>query len=69
VNNQVPGAGEIVEFSGAGEDHNSDFSIAQDRKLLRLLQQTVPSLRERHLPARGIVDPPYHDLTSPHTKP
>ncbi|KAH7567622.1 hypothetical protein JRO89_XS07G0106000 [Xanthoceras sorbifolium] len=41
----------IIKLAGAGEDHDSDLRVAQDRQLLRFLQQTVPSLRERHLPA------------------
>lgn len=39
-----PGACKIIELAGAGEDHDSDLSIAQDRQLLRLLQQPVPPL-------------------------
>ena len=61
-----PGAGEIVELAGAGEDHDSNLRVAQDRQLLCLLEQPVPPLREGHLPARRIVDPPYHNLPPPH---
>lgn len=62
-----PGASKIVELSSAREDHYSDFSIAQDRELLRFLQQSVPSLRKRHLSARRVIDPPYHYFPSPHS--
>ena len=61
-----PGTGEIVEFAGAGEDDDSDFSIAKNGKFLCLFQQSIPPLRERHLSTRRIIDPPYHNLSSPH---
>lgn len=48
----VPGACEIVELAGAGEDDDSDLSIAQDREFLGFLQQSIPPLRKRNLPAR-----------------
>lgn len=35
---EAPGAGEIVEFSSAGENENSDLRVAQNSQLLRLLQ-------------------------------
>lgn len=40
----LPGAGEVVQLPCAGEDDDSDFSIAEDRELLRFLQQAVPPL-------------------------
>lgn len=60
------GGSEIIELVSAGEYDNSNFSIAKDPQLLGLLQQTVPPLRKRHLPARRVIDPPYRDLPSPH---
>lgn len=35
---KVPGAGEIVEPAGAGEDDDTDLCIAQNGKLLGFLQ-------------------------------
>lgn len=64
--NQPGCAGEIVEFAGAGEDDEGDVGVAEDSELLRLLQQSISPLRKRHLPARHVVDPPYHYLPSPH---
>ncbi|RRT39898.1 hypothetical protein B296_00035408 [Ensete ventricosum] len=61
-----PGAGELVEAAGAGEDDQADLSVTKDGELLGLLQQPVPPLREGHLPAGGVVDPADHDLPSPH---
>lgn len=58
-----------MEFAGARENHNTDLSITQDRKLFSFLQQSTPPFRERHLPARRIVNSPNHDLTPPHIDP
>lgn len=44
--------GELVRLAGGGEDEEGDFSIAEDGELERLLQDSVPPLRESHLPAR-----------------
>lgn len=65
----VPGACEIVKLAGAGEDDDSDLSIAQDREFLGFLQQSIPPLRKRNLPARWIVDPSYHNLSPSHLSP
>lgn len=73
----IPGAGEFVELSPGREDNERDLGIAENGELERLLQQTVPPLRERHLPARGVLYPlhlrfPSHHLPSfsppPHLK-
>lgn len=29
--NEWPGASEVVELAGAGEDYDSNFSVAEDR--------------------------------------
>ncbi|KAG6591704.1 hypothetical protein SDJN03_14050, partial [Cucurbita argyrosperma subsp. sororia] len=41
-----PGAGVFVEFVSAGEDDDSNISVAKDRQFFRLLQQSAPTLRE-----------------------
>jgi hypothetical protein len=64
----TPGAGEIVELAGAGEDDEADLGVAEDREFLRLLQKPVPPLRESHLPAGWVVDPTDHDLPPPHQR-
>ncbi|KAL5988419.1 hypothetical protein ACLOJK_036183 [Asimina triloba] len=61
-----PGAGEIVELAGAGEDNEADLGVAENRELLGFLQQPVAALRERHLPACGIVYATDHDLPPSH---
>lgn len=63
---EVPGAGEIVEPAGAGEDDDTDLRIAKNRKLLCFLQQSVASLRESHLTARRVIDPLDRDLSPSH---
>lgn len=62
----APRAGIVIELAGAGEDNKSDLSITKYGKLLSLLKQPVSPLRKRHLPARRIVNPPDHNLPSPH---
>ena len=64
-----PGAREIIELASTGEDDDSNLRVAQDRQLLSLLQQPIPPLGKRHLPARRIIDPPNHYLPSPHAGP
>lgn len=54
----VPGAGEVEEPAGGGEDDEGDLGVAEDGELLRLLEQPPPPLRERHLPRRRVVDLP-----------
>jgi hypothetical protein len=61
-----PGASEVIEATGAGEDDEADLGIAKDAELLGLLEQPSPALRERHLPARRVVDPLDLYLPSPH---
>lgn len=64
-----PGAGEIVEPAGAGEDDDTNLSITENRKLLGFLQQAVPSLGESHLTTRRVIDPLYRDLSPSHFSP
>lgn len=61
-----PGTGIFVEAASAREDYESDLSVAEDSKLPGLLEDPVPALGERHLPTRGVVDPPYHYLAPTH---
>lgn len=63
---KLPGAGEIVEPTGAREDDNTNLSIAENRKLLSFLQQTIPSLGERNLTTRRVIDPLNRDLSPSH---
>jgi hypothetical protein len=55
----VPGASELGELAGGGEDDEGDVSIAEHGELLRLLEQPPAALRERHLPRRRALYPPY----------
>lgn len=61
-----PGTGVFIELAGAGEDDDSYIGVAKDRQFFRLLQQSAPPLRESHLSARRIIDPPDYNLASPH---
>ena len=62
----IPGAGELVEPAGAGEDDDTNLSIAENRKLLGFLQESVPSLGESHLTTRRVINPLDRDLTPSH---
>jgi hypothetical protein len=55
----VPGASELGELAGGGEDDERDVGIAEHGELLRLLEQPPAALRERHLPRRRALYPPY----------
>lgn len=59
-------AGEVVELAAAGEDDDGDVNVAQHGELLRLLYQSVPALREGHLPATLVFDSLYRYLSPPH---
>lgn len=63
----VPCVREVVEASGAGEDHDANLSVAENGKLLSLLQKPVAALGEGHLPAGRVVDPADHNLPPPHS--
>jgi hypothetical protein len=63
---RIPRAGKIREPAGAGEDNKSNFCIAKDGELPGFLEQPISSLGESHLPARRVVNPFYHNLSSPH---
>ncbi|KAL6596246.1 hypothetical protein ACP70R_047610 [Stipagrostis hirtigluma subsp. patula] len=52
-----PGTGEVIQAAGAGEDKEANLGVAKDGKLVGLLEQPTPPLRERHLPARRVFDP------------
>jgi hypothetical protein len=60
------GAGVFVEAPGAGEDDQSDLRVAEDGELPCLLEDPVPPFGERHLPARGVVNPADDYLAPPH---
>lgn len=49
----------MEQLAGGGEDDERDLGVAEDGELLRLLEQAPPSLGERHLPRRRVVDLPY----------
>jgi len=60
------GGGELEEAAAAGEDDERDLGVAQQRQLVRLLEQPVPALGERHLPADLVLDPLQLHLAAPH---
>lgn len=45
----------MAEATGRGEHDESDVDVAEDGELVSLLDEPVPSLRERHLPVRGAL--------------
>lgn len=49
-----------------GEEDEGDLGVAEDGELVGLLEQAVPPLGERHLPADLVLDPLKHHLASPH---
>lgn len=44
------GAAEFIEFATTGEDNKSNFSITQNRELVCLFEESIPSLGKGHLP-------------------
>lgn len=63
----VPGgAGELVELAFGREDDKADLGVAEDGELVGLFEQAAPPLREAHLPARLVLDPPQLDSSPPH---
>lgn len=62
----ILGTSKLIEPSFLREYDDSNFSLAENRKLIRLLQQPVPAFRERHLPARVILDSPHLNFPSHH---
>ena len=63
----VPGGGgELEEAAAGGEDDEGDLGVAEHGQLVRLLQQPVPPLGERHLPAYLVLDPLQLYFPSPH---
>jgi hypothetical protein len=63
-----PGASEVIQAAGAGEDGEADLGIAKDGELLGLLEQPAAALGEGHLTARRAVDPLDLYLPSPHLR-
>jgi len=55
----VPGARELRELAGGGEDDERDVGVAEHRELLRLLEQPAPALGVGHLPRCRVLYPPY----------
>ena len=65
----TPGIGELVErLSSWRENHKSHLGIAEHRELVSFLEQPVPALRKRNLPARSVLDS-FHQGFSPHHSP
>lgn len=63
----IPGiAGVLKEFAFGGEDYEGHFSITMHRDLMCFLEQTRPSLWERHLPIDLVLDPLQLHPSSPH---
>lgn len=63
--NGVPGdAGELIELASGGEDEESDLSVAEEPKLVGLLEEAAPPLGETHLAAGAVLDPAQLHLPS-----
>ena len=61
-----PVVGVLVEAAAAGEDNEGDLGVAEHGELVRLLEQPVPALGERHLPADLVLDPLQLHLPAAH---
>jgi len=59
----------VAEAAGGGEHEEGDVDVAEHGQLVRLLDQPVPPLRERHLPVRRVLDPLDRQLHPPHPYP
>lgn len=57
----------VIELVGAGDDDDRDLGVAEDGQLVGLLEETVASLGEGHLPVGGVLDPLDLDLPSSHS--
>lgn len=65
----VPGvSGVLVELALGGEDDGGDLGVAEDGDLVRLLQQSIPPLGERHLPVDLVLYPLQLHLPPPHPR-
>ncbi|PKI60330.1 hypothetical protein CRG98_019266 [Punica granatum] len=62
-------AGVFVEAAAGGEDDEADVDVAEDGELPALLDEPVPALRERHLPAVLVLDPLQLHLAPPRPPP
>lgn len=62
----APVVGVLVEAPAAGEDDERHLGVAEDRELVRLLQETVAALAESDLPVRRVLDALDLDPPSPH---
>ena len=60
------GATELVELAEVGDDNEGDLGVAEDGELVRLLEQAIPALGERHLPVDLVLDPLQLHPTPPH---
>ena len=59
----------LRELSGGREDDETDVSITENRELTSLLDKTISSLGEGHLPRCLILYLLYLDLPSSHLSP
>jgi len=62
----APVVGVLVEAAAAGEDDERHLGVAQDRELVRLLEEPVAALAEGDLPARVVLDPLDLNPSPPH---
>lgn len=66
IKKTLPCARKLVELSSRGEDDECDLRVTEDRQLEGLLEESVPPLGERHLPACIVLYPPHLGLPSHH---
>ena len=59
-------AGELKALLVLVKDQHRHLAVAQDRQLLRFLEQSLLSLHERHLPLARLRDRADRDLLSLH---
>lgn len=62
----IPVSGKLIELSMGGENDETDFSITQHRKLLRLFEKPRTALAKGHLPMHRVLNSPHLYLSSSH---
>ena len=64
--NERPFGGKFIELSMGGENEKPNFSVAQHRKLLSLLQKPCTPLAEGNLPVHRILNSLHLNLSPSH---
>ena len=63
----LPGACELEELPFTGEKDDSNLGIAENRQVVRFLEQSSTAFGEGNLSGRGIFDSPEFSLAANHS--